>query len=164
MSIDDNVNGLMGIAAGGSQYLTFTLGGEEYGLEILRVQEIKGFSRITPIPNTPRHVKGVLNLRGTVVPVIDLRVKFSLPEAEYTKFSVIIVVTVAKRVVGLLVDAVSDVLSIGESDFGETPDLGGGVDTSFLAGMAKAGERLISLLNIDKLVPSEEGVQAANAV
>jgi purine-binding chemotaxis protein CheW len=155
MSAAESVSGLIGLAGGGSQYLTFTLGGEEYGLEILRVQEIKGYTRITPIPNTPRHVKGVLNLRGTVVPVIDLRARFALPEAEYTKFSVIIVVTIGKRVMGLVVDAVSDVLNIGDADRGETPDLGGGVDTSFLAGMARAGDRLISLLNLDKLVPAE---------
>ena len=160
MNSHEELIGATGTTAGGSQYLTFTLDNEEYGLEILRVQEIKGFSRLTPIPNTPRHVKGVLNLRGTVVPVIDLRVWFSLPETEYTKFSVIIVVTAGKRVVGLLVDAVSDVLTVGDGDRGATPDLGSGVDTSFLAGMAKAGDRLVSLLNIDTLVPVDHHTTA----
>src|SRR5512142_2514663 len=112
-------------AAGGigaSQYLTFSLGAEEYGLEILRVQEIKGYSAITPIPNTPHHVKGVMNLRGTVVPVVDLRTKFSLASVEYNKFTVIIIVTVAAKTIGLIVDAVSDVLEIPASGIRPAPD------------------------------------------
>ncbi|MBN9122955.1 MAG: purine-binding chemotaxis protein CheW [Planctomycetes bacterium] len=148
------MSGLTGLAAGASQYLTFTLAGEAYGLEILRVQGIKGFSRVTPIPHAPPHVKGVLNLRGTVVPVVDMRLRFALPGAEYTKFSVIIVVTVGARVVGLLVDAVSDVLSVGGGDVGAAPDFGGGTDISFLTGIAKVGSRLVSLLDVDKLVPA----------
>jgi purine-binding chemotaxis protein CheW len=136
-------------AATNSQFLTFTLDKEEYGIEILRVQEIKGYSAITPIPNTPPHVKGVLNLRGTVVPVIDLRLRFGLPAADYTQFTVIIVVNVGTKIVGLLVDAVSDVLDIDESQREATPDLGSGVDTSFLTGLARSNDRLIVLLDID---------------
>jgi purine-binding chemotaxis protein CheW len=139
-----------------NQFLTFTLNDEEYGIEILRVQEIKGYSRITPIPNTPVHVKGVLNLRGTVVPVIDLRTKFGIRETEYDRFTVIIVVTVGKRVLGLVVDTVSDVLNIGRSDIQPVPDLGATVDTSFMKGMAKAENRLVTLLNIDQLLRVEE--------
>ena len=153
MTATDNLTGL---ATGGHQYLTFTLGGEEYGLEILRVQEIKGYSKVTPIPNTPPHVRGVLNLRGTVIPVIDLRERFALARADSTKFNVVIVATVGTRVIGLLVDAVSDVLSVGDGDVGEAPDFGAGVDTTFLTGIAKAGKRLITLLNADKLMPPEE--------
>ncbi|AMV28207.1 Chemotaxis protein CheW [Gemmata sp. SH-PL17] len=139
-----------------SQFLTFRLGDEEYGLGILRVQEIKGYSKITPLPNTPREVKGVMNLRGAVVPIIDLRARLGLREAEYTVFTVIVVVTVGTKIVGLVVDAVSDVLNVGANEMVPTPDLGSGVDTSFLNGIARTGERLVSLLNIDKLVGASD--------
>ncbi len=141
-----------GLAADGRQFLTFILEEVEYGLEILRVQEIKGYSKITPLPNTPREVKGVMNLRGSVVPIIDLRARFGLREAEYTRFTVIIVVTVGAKIVGLVVDAVSDVLNVGAKEMVPTPDLGAGVDTSFMTGIARTGERLVSLLNIDQVV------------
>ncbi len=145
-------NSTVAASAAGDQYLTFAVDGSEYGLEILRVQEIKGYTRVTPIPRTPPHVKGVLNLRGTIVPVIDLRVRFALPEVDHTRFSVVIVLTVGTRVIGLLVDAVSDVLTVGAADRGAVPDLGGSVDTAFVAGMAKSGDRLITLLDVDRLV------------
>lgn len=138
--------------ADGGQFLTFQLEDEEYGLEILRVQEIKGYSKITPLPNTPREIKGVMNLRGSVVPIIDLRARFGLRETEYTRFTVIIVVTVGTKIVGLVVDAVSDVLNVGAKELVPTPDLGSGVDTTFLTGIARTGDRLVSLLNIDRLV------------
>lgn len=147
--------GTTGFSADGSQYLTFTLGEEEYGIEILKVQEIKGYSAFTPIPNSPPHIKGVMNLRGTVVPVIDLRCKFSMNAAEYNQFTVVIVVTVGTRVFGLVVDAVSDVLSIAPSAIEATPELGAEVDVSFMTGMAKTGERLIALLDIDKVLNAE---------
>ena len=148
LKIDDPT----GLAADGRQFLTFLLEEVEYGLEILRVQEIKGYSKITPLPNTPREVKGVMNLRGSVVPIIDLRIRFGLCEAEYTRFTVIIVVTVGAKIVGLVVDAVSDVLNVGAKEMVPTPDLGAGVDTSFMTGIARTGERLVSLLNIDQVV------------
>ena len=138
--------------ADGGQFLAFRLGDEEYGLEILRVQEIKGYSKITPLPNTPPEIKGVMNLRGAVVPIIDLRARLGLVEAEYTVFTVIIVVTVGTKVVGLVVDAVSDVLDVDSKVVSPPPDLGAGVDVSFLTGIARTGERLVSLLNVDRLV------------
>jgi len=140
------------LAHAGSQFLTFRLENEEYGLEILRVQEIKGFSKITPLPNTPREVKGVMNLRGAVVPIIDLRTRLGLVEEVYTRFTVIIVVTCGAKVVGLVVDAVSDVLNVEANALVATPDLGAGVDTSFLIGIARNGDRLVSLLNVDRLI------------
>jgi purine-binding chemotaxis protein CheW len=149
-----------GFADDANQFLTFTLNDEEYGIEILRVQEIKGFSRITPIPNTPRYIKGVLNLRGTVVPVVDLRAKFSMAETEYNQFTVIIVVNVGKRVVGLVVDAVSDVLNIGKNEMQVPPDMGAAVDTSFMTGMARTGERLVTLLNVERLVGHDEAAMS----
>lgn len=144
------------------QYLTVVLGSEEYGIPILRVQEIKGFTTITPIPNTPPFVKGVMNLRGTVVPVMDLREKFNLALTDFDKFTVIVVVTVGTRVVGLVVDAVSDVLNIGDAEIVPTPPLGSGVDTSFLTGMAKAAEKLVLLLDIDQTVGAA-GIEALAA-
>jgi len=129
------------------QYLTFTLGKEEYAVEILKVQEIKGSTPITPMPNTPPHIKGVINLRGTVVPVIGLREKFGMEPAAYDKFSVILLVLVGTKTVGIIVDAVSDVLTLTEKDVEATPELDG-VDTSFIRGLAKSGDKLIALLDL----------------
>jgi purine-binding chemotaxis protein CheW len=125
-------------------------------VEILKVQEIKGYSAITPIPNTPAYLKGVMNLRGTIIPVVDLRAKFGMAEAEYNQFTVIIVVTVGAKIMGLVVDAVSDVLNIPRTDIQETPDFGAQVDARFINGMAKAGEKLVVLLDIDKVLSGEE--------
>ena len=144
-----------GFAADSDQFLTFTLQGEEYGIEILRVQEIKGFSKIRPIPNAPSYVKGVLNLRGTVVPVLDLRARFGMAEADYNQFTVIIVVSVGSKVVGLVVDAVSDVLNITKDQVEETPEIAGDMDSSFFHGMGKVGEKLVLLLDIDRLIGGE---------
>jgi len=138
------------------QYLTFSLGQEEYGIEILKVQEIKGYSAITPIPNTPSHVKGVMNLRGTVVPVVDLRSKFAMESVAYNKFTVIIVVTVGSKIAGLVVDAVSDVLNIPASEIRPAPDFGSRTDTRFITGMANSGDKLAVLLDIDRLLGEEE--------
>jgi len=152
----DALSGQISFAADGSQYLTFTLGHEEYGVEILKVQEIKGYSAITPIPNTPPYIKGVMNLRGTVIPVVDLRSKLSMAEAEYNQFTVIIVVNVGAKVMGLVVDSVSDVLNIPKEDIQATPDFGAQVDARFINGMAKAGEKLVVLLDIEKVLGGEE--------
>ena len=135
-----------------SQYLTFSLGQEEYGIELLKVQEIKGYSAITPIPNTPPHIKGVLNLRGTVIPIVDLRIRFSLEAIEYTKFHVIIVINVGTRVVGLLVDAVSDVLNVAAEDMRPAPDFGTQADTRFISGIASSGDKVAVLLDIELLL------------
>lgn len=136
----------------GSQFLTFQLSDEQFGIDILRVQEIKGLTHLTPIPNVPDYIRGVMNLRGTVVPVVDLRNRFGMPVSAYNQFTVIIVVTVRAKVMGLVVDAVSDVLNVGDSELEELPELGGGIDTSFITGMAKCSERLITLLDIDRLL------------
>jgi purine-binding chemotaxis protein CheW len=139
-------------ATDGAQFLTFTLGGEEYGVDILRVQEIKGYSSITPIPNAPPCVRGVMNLRGTVVPVFDLRAKFAMETREYDRFTVIVVVNVGTRVVGLVVDSVSDVLNIATELIQPAPELGSGVDTSMIRGIARNADRLITMLDIDAVV------------
>lgn len=145
------------------QFLTFALGQEEYGVEILKIQEIKGFSTITPLPNAPSFIKGVLNLRGTIVPIIDLRKKFSLPEVGYTKFTVIVVVQVQGKTMGFVVDAVSDVLNVAGADIQPTPDLYGQVDTSFINGLARTGEKLVILLDIEKVLTAAEAAGVAQA-
>jgi len=148
----DTLNSQISFATDGSQYLTFTLGGEEYGVEILKVQEIKGYSAITPIPNTPSYVKGVMNLRGAIIPIVDLRAKLAMSEAAYNQFTVIIVVRVGAKTVGVVVDAVSDVLNIPTKDIQATPDFGAQVDARFISGLAKAGEKLVVLLDIEKVL------------
>jgi purine-binding chemotaxis protein CheW len=137
------------------QYLTFSLAGEEYGVDILKVQEIRGWSPITPIPNMPSFLKGVMNLRGTVVPVVDLRVKLGMSEVVPSAFTVIIVVRVGSRATGLLVDAVSDVLSIGEADVEQPPDFGV-LGPSVLKGTARIADKLVVLLDIDSVLASGE--------
>ena len=143
------------------QYLTFVLGDEVYAIDILRVQEIKGYSAITPLPHMPPHLRGVMNLRGTIVPVIDLRLRLGMASAPYTKFTVIILVTVGTRMHGMIVDAVSDVLQLAPASIEPTPDLGAGVDTSFLTGMAKPGDRLITVLNVERVVGGDEAAAVA---
>jgi purine-binding chemotaxis protein CheW len=146
-----------------SQFLSFVLGKEEYGIEILKVQEIRGYSAITAIPNTPSYIRGVINLRGAVVPIVDLRAKFGLPATDYDKFTVIIVVTIGTRVAGLIVDAVSDVLNIARSEVEPTPEFGAAVDTSFITGMAKMADKLVLLLDIDRVVASADVAAAVQA-
>jgi purine-binding chemotaxis protein CheW len=154
------LNQQIGLTTDGSQFLTFQLGEELYGVDILRVQEIKGYTAVTKIPNTPSHIKGVLNLRGTIVPIVELRTKFGMPTIEYTMFTVIVVVVVKEKIMGLVVDAVSDVLNIDKKDIQPPPQFGAKVDISFLNGIGKSGEKLIALLDMDKLL-SEEDVQTA---
>lgn len=137
-----------------SQYLTFAVNEQDFGIEILRVQEIKNYSRVTPIPNMPACVKGVMNLRGTVVPIVDLRSKFNMPVAEYDQFTVIIVVNVGGRIMGLIVDAVSDVLDIGPEAIENAPNLGD-ADTSFIMGLAKSGDQIVTLLDIEQLLADQ---------
>jgi purine-binding chemotaxis protein CheW len=146
-----------------NQYLTFTLGEEDYGVEILRVQEIRGYTAITPIPNMPVFVKGVINLRGTVVPVVDLRSRFGMPTVEYSKSTVIIVVNVGKHVIGCVVDAVSDVLDVAANSIEKPPALGEGVDLSFLRGITRNNEDLIALLDIEHVTGIQEAAGAALA-
>lgn len=138
------------------QILTFTLGTEEYGLDILDVQEIKGLTAISGIPNTPDHVRGVINLRGTIVPIIALRARFGLPPAPTTPFSVIIVVRVEGRTTGLLVDGVSDVLTLDQKDVDLPPDLGRDVDLRFVRGIARASDRLVTLLDVARVLELED--------
>jgi purine-binding chemotaxis protein CheW len=142
------------------KYLTFTLAGEEYGIGILKVKEIIGMIAITTIPQTPPHVKGVINLRGKVIPVIDLRLKFGMPPMEYTERTCIIVIEVSQAVgyilIGILVDSVSEVLNIKGVDIEDTPNFGTRLNTDFILGMAKSGESIKILLDIDKVMNADE--------
>lgn len=139
-------------AKGLGQHLTFRLQDEEYGIDILKVQEIRGLSRITPIPNSLPHIRGVINLRGAVVPVVDLRIRFNMSDEGDEKSAVIIVVNIGARVVGLIVSAVSDVVNFNSDDVQPPPEFGERVDTSFIVGMAKHNETLVLLLDIDRLL------------
>lgn len=142
--------------ANADQYLTFMLAGEEYGVEILRVQGIQGWKPVTPIPNTPEYVLGVLNLRGMVVPIIDLRRCFDLPTAAFDSTTVVIVVKVVskdgERTMGVVVDAVSEVYNVGAEAMNESPDLGGAISTDFVKGLATVDGKMIILLDIDFLI------------
>jgi purine-binding chemotaxis protein CheW len=152
----------IGLTTDDNQFLTFNLGEELYGVDILRVQEIKGYTAVTKIPNTPAHIKGVLNLRGTIVPIIELRTKFNMPVIDYTAFTVIIVVVVRDKVMGLVVDSVSDVLNIDKKDIQVPPQFGEKVDVSFLNGIGKSGDKLVALLDMDRLLSEEESQGAAS--
>src|SRR6202521_2830444 len=132
------------------EVLVFVLGKEEYAVDILKVQEIRGYEKVTPIPSAPAYLKGVVNLRGAIVPVIDLRVKFGMAEPRYDSFTVVVILRLAGRVVGIVVDGVSDVVQLAASDVKAAPQLGAMVDSSFLAGLATQNERMILLLDIEK--------------
>jgi purine-binding chemotaxis protein CheW len=133
------------------QFLTFKVSGAEYGVELLAVQEIRAFSGVTPLPGSPPHVKGVMNLRGAVVPVLGLRERFGLPGTAYDRFTVIILLHVRDRVVGVVVDAVSDVLDLDAADIEPAPELGLS-DRSFLRGLGKVKERIVTVLEPEALL------------
>lgn len=138
------------------KYLTFVLNHEEYGLEILKVREIIGLMEITPVPQTPAFIKGIINLRGKVIPVVDLRLKFGMPEAEYTKETCIIVVNIDNRLMGIIVDTVSEVLDINAKDIEPAPSLGSSIKTDFILGMGKIKGKVKILLGIEKVLALEE--------
>ncbi|MGK0250161.1 MAG: purine-binding chemotaxis protein CheW, partial [Oleispira sp.] len=140
------------------QYLTFLLGDEEYGVEILRVQEIKGWDSVTRIPNSPHYLCGVLNLRGTIVPVVDLRLRFGMPALAYTPTTVVVVLKVdgiTQRTVGIVVDGVSDAHNVLPEDIKPAPDFGSSINTDFITGLVSIEENMMMILNIDSLLSIE---------
>ncbi len=147
----------------GGKYLTFALGREGYGIAILKVREIIGYMDITAVPRTPRHVKGVINLRGQVISVMDLRTKFGMDEAQRTEETCVIVVETnnagRKLSIGLIVDKVSEVLNIAEDAIEDAPSFGTGLDTQFILGMGKIGQSVKILLDIDKVLGAEDFVR-----
>jgi purine-binding chemotaxis protein CheW len=140
----------------GRELLTFTLGKEEYGIDILKVQEIRGYEAVTTIVNAPEFIKGVINLRGIIVPIVDMRIKFKLGNVSYNETTVVIVLNVANRVVGIVVDGVSDVTTLKSDDIKPAPEFGGGLDTKYLLGLGTVDERMLILVDIEKLMTSRE--------
>lgn len=139
------------------EYLTFRLGSEEYGIDILKVQEIRSYEQPTRIANAPDFIKGVVNLRGVIVPIVDLRLKLNCATAEYNSFTVVIVLNVKNRVVGAVVDSVSDVLELNRDAIKPAPELNAAsVDTSFITGIGSVGERMLILMDIEGLMSSAE--------
>ncbi len=144
----------------GGKYLVFELGREEFGIRVLKVREIMGIQDITAVPQTPAHVKGVINLRGKVIPVVDLRLKFGLPEQEYTQRTCIIVVQAqgeaGPMMMGIVVDGVAEVLNLAATDIEDTPDFGDGTATPYLLGMAKVKGKVKILLEIDRVLTCQD--------
>ncbi len=144
-------------ASSGGEYLSFTLGAEHYGVDILKVQEIRGYDSVTRVPDAPDYIKGVINLRGTIVPVLKLR----LDEARYDAFTVMIVLNVDNRVVGIVVDSVSDVIPLNADQIRPTPEFGAAVDTRFISGIGTQDDRMLILLDIETLLDSADMGQPA---
>lgn len=142
------------------QYLTFLLGEDIYGVDILRVQEVRGWTKVREIPNTPAYVKGVLDLRGTIVPIIDLRMRLSIEEVEYSPITVVIVLSIEvgdeKYVIGVVVDTVSDVLDVDKDNIKKAPNFGTHIETKFIEGMVMADAGMVVLMNIDKMLNPDE--------
>ena len=140
----------------GSEFLAFTLGKEEYGIDILKVQEIRGYEPVTRIANAPAFIKGVVNLRGTIIPVVDMRIKFNLGTPTYDQFTVVIILNIAGRVVGMVVDSVSDVMTLQPEQIKPAPEVGTVFDSDYLIGLGTLGERMLILVDIDKLMSSSD--------
>ena len=138
------------------EFLAFTLGQEEYGIDIQKVQELRGYDTVTRIANAPDHIKGVVNLRGIIVPIIDMRIKFNLGTPSYDQFTVVIILSLASRVLGIVVDSVSDVITLKAEQIKPAPELGAVLDTDYLIGMGTLDERMLILVDIDKLMSSSE--------
>ncbi len=139
-----------------NEFLTFTLGEEEYGVEILKVQEIRSYEEPTTIANAPPFLKGVVNLRGVIVPIVDMRIKFGLGKADYNQFTVVIILNVAHRVVGMVVDGVSDVLTLSAEQIRPAPEFGATLDTKYIIGLGTIDERMLILMDIEKLMTSSD--------
>ncbi len=145
-----------GQAASSRELLTFTLGAEEYGIDILKVQEIRGYDAVTTIANAPEFIKGVINLRGIIVPIVDLRIKFHLGRVEYDQFTVVIILNVASRVVGIVVDGVSDVIALTAEQLKPAPEFSSTMDTQYILGLGTVDERMIIVMDIEKLLSSRD--------
>lgn len=155
------MNLLNSSASGGNQFVTFNIAKEEYGIEIKSVQEIVGHRPLTYLPNAPRYVKGILNLRGNVIPIMDPRIKFDMPDGSYDKSSVIIIVKSFEKSVGILVDQIKDVLTIESGQIENTPDVSTNLDGQFIRGIGKVGEKFIIILDVEKIFPTDESLKLA---
>lgn len=139
-----------------SEYLTFVLGNEFYGLDILKVQEIRGYDAVTKIANTPEFIKGVINLRGLIVPIVDLRIKFHLGKVTYDALTVVIILNLGGRVAGIVVDGVSDVMTLPNSQVRVVPEIVASIDTKYITGLATVEEKMLVLVDIEHLMTSPE--------
>ena len=145
------------------EFLVFSLGTEEYAIDILKVQEIRGYENVTRIANTPDFIKGVTNLRGIIVPIVDLRIKFDLEKVEYDDQTVVIVVNISERIVGVVVDSVSDVMTLTPEQIKPAPEFGVTLSSEFLSGLGSLEDRMLVLVDIEKLLNSEEMALVENA-
>ena len=155
-SLDASSNTANLSEVGVREYLTFTLGAEEYGVDILKVQEIRGYDTVTKIPDAPDFIKGVINLRGAIVPIIDLRIKFNLASVVYNEFTVMIILNIARRIVGIVVDSVSDVTQLAPEQIKPTPEFGTALDTSYITGLGALDDRMLILIDIERLMSSTD--------
>ncbi|MFV1922772.1 MAG: chemotaxis protein CheW [Methylotenera sp.] len=146
------------------EYLTFVLADESYGIDILKVQEIRGYDPVTKIANTPEFIKGVVNLRGLIVPIVDLRIKFGLGKIVYDEFTVVIILNLNGRVVGIVVDGVSDVMNLKGTDLRNVPDIVSSIDTKYITGLATVDEKMFILVDIEQLMTSNEMALIDSAV
>lgn len=140
----------------GNEFLAFKLGSEEYGIDILKVQEIRGYEAPTRIANAPEFIKGVINLRGIIIPVVDMRIKFNLGTPTYDQFTVVIILNISGRVIGMVVDSVSDVTTLAPEQIKPAPDMGAAFDSQYMIGLGTIEERMLILVDIDKLMSSSE--------
>jgi len=145
-----------GQATNGRELLTFTLGKEEYGIDILKVQEIRGYDAVTTIANSPEFIKGVINLRGIIVPIVDMRIKFHLGNVTYNELTVVIILNVANRVVGIVVDGVSDVIALTAEQVKAAPEFSSTLDTQYITGLGTVDDRMIIVVDIEKLLTSRD--------
>ena len=146
----------IGEDTGGEEYLAFTLGREEYGIDILKVQEIRGYETVTRIANAPEFIKGVINLRGIIIPVVDMRIKFNLGTPTYDQFTVVIILNIGGRIMGMVVDSVSDVTTLTPDQIKPAPEMGSAFNSDYLTGLGTVDERMLILIDIDKLMSSSE--------
>ena len=144
------------VTSGGRELLTFTLGNEEYGIDILKVQEIRGYDAVTTIANSPEFIKGVINLRGIIVPIIDMRIKFNLGNVTYNQLTVVIILNVANRVVGIVVDGVSDVITLTADQLKPAPEFSSSLDTQYITGLGTVDDRMIIVMDIERLMTSRD--------
>ena len=139
-----------------NEFLTFMLANEEYGIDIIKVQEIRGYGAVTAIANAPGFIKGVVNLRGNIVPIVDLRVKFNLNNITYDEFTVVIILNIAERVIGIVVDSVSDVITLAPEKIMPAPEFSSSFDTKYLLGLGAMDQRMLILVDIERLMTSRE--------
>ncbi len=161
MSMDEHT---IRTAEGGVQeYLTFTLGKEEYAMDILKVQEIRGYDSVTSIANSPNFMKGVINLRGVIVPIIDMRIKFNLDNVVYDEFTVVIIINVLGRVIGMVVDGVSDVVTLSSDQIKPAPEFGSSINSEYITGIGTVNEQMLILTDIERLIGSDDMQLMASA-